>query len=249
MCSGDKETLWLAWEILQNNHYAFHKGFRGSMGVAQTGFTFPGKPEQVTEQPTGSGDFAGGLARKAGMNSTIPRSGYQPSPDANDDTVSDVNSTADTDTTAFDIADGAAGEQSTSTAVPPLSRKTNLSTPLGKRSTPSDPDPESPTDYTICASQLLHLDADRKPLWFNGWLARTKYKDSSQSAPARFEAWNIEPYMASETDAWQLGEGNEACLATESVTAFTEEEREVLDMVIGLAQEVGALGKRKGKKG
>jgi len=247
--SGDKETFWLAWEILQNNHYAFHKGFRGSMGIAQTGVTFPGKPEEVTEQPTGSGDLVGGLARKAGINSTISGHAYQPSSNTEDDTLSDVDSTADTDTIVSDVDNGTAGEQSTSTVVTRLSPETNLSTRLEKRSTPPDSDLEPPTSYTICAPQLLHLDADRKPLWFNGWLARNKYKDSSQSAPARFEAWNVEPHMASMTDAWQLGEGNEACLTTESVTDFTDEEKEVLDMVVGLAQEVGALGKSKGRKG
>ena len=117
--------------------------------------------------------------------------------------------------------------------------------PKLKRSLDADTDLDTQTNYTICAPQLLHLDGEGRPLWFNGWLAKNKFKDAKQSVPATFEVWNMEPPIASKTDAWQLGESNEACLTSEHVTPFTKHERAVLDMVIALAQEVDALGKSK----
>lgn len=96
--------------------------------------------------------------------------------------------------------------------------------------------------YTICAPQLLHLDAEGRPLWLNGWIARNKYKDPSQSIPGIFEVYIMEPPMASKTDAWRLRDNNVACLTADVVTKFTKQERDVLDMVTGFAKDVGALG-------
>jgi alpha 1,3-mannosyltransferase len=35
----------------------------------------------------------------------------------------------------------------------------------------------SPEYYTVCGPQLLHLDVDGNPLWFNGWLLESKFAE------------------------------------------------------------------------
>src|SRR2546423_3035583 len=41
----------------------------------------------------------------------------------------------------------------------------------------SEPDQEIalPGKYTICAPQLLHLDTNGRPMWFNGWVLANKF--------------------------------------------------------------------------
>lgn len=119
-----------------------------------------------------------------------------------------------------------------------------------KRVTKRSVDTESATipkqeDYTICAPQLLHMDGAGQPLWFNGWMARNKFKEPSLSEPAQFDVYIVEPDKAGKKEAWQLIEDNIACLTNVEVVEFTTREREVLDMVMGIAAEVGALGARK----
>lgn len=48
-------------------------------------------------------------------------------------------------------------------------------------------DDSEPTNFTICAPQLLHLDTNGKPLWFNGWLLHNKFAEKSKKRFANFE--------------------------------------------------------------
>lgn len=34
---------------------------------------------------------------------------------------------------------------------------------------------DAPREYTICSPQLLHMGLDGSPLWFNGWLLKSKF--------------------------------------------------------------------------
>ncbi|KAL4862601.1 mannosyltransferase putative-domain-containing protein [Aspergillus spectabilis] len=102
----------------------------------------------------------------------------------------------------------------------------------------------TPENYTICAPQLLHLDRDGRPLWFNGWLLPNKY-DKKAREPASFEYFLQEPREPQEPDAWQLHEHNICCLTSESKMEFTEDERGVMDLIIATGRTVGALTKDK----
>lgn len=104
----------------------------------------------------------------------------------------------------------------------------------------------APSNFTICAPQLLHLDTDGRPLWFNGWLLDNKFADKKKRAPAVFEAYLIEPPdpAGGEDDAWKLEENNICCLTSNEFFGFSETEKETLDMISGIAKDVGAYGKR-----
>ncbi|GAB7349487.1 hypothetical protein MBLNU459_g0198t1 [Dothideomycetes sp. NU459] len=123
--------------------------------------------------------------------------------------------------------------------------KATIKTPPNARSKRSVlPPKEVPTNYTICAPQLLHMDGQGRPLWFNGWLARNKYKDPAHSEAGVFEVYNREPDRASQSDAWQLGESNMVCLTSDRVMTFTAAERAHLESVVESARARGALGKK-----
>ena len=106
---------------------------------------------------------------------------------------------------------------------------------------PSPPSDAEPRNYTICSPQLLHLDLEGKPLWFNGWLLDNKFADKKQKKFGRFQHYLIEPKDVREPGAWQLEESNMCCLTTDKELKrdFSEEEKGVLEMMISQAKEVG----------
>ncbi|KAF9892063.1 hypothetical protein FE257_002469 [Aspergillus nanangensis] len=105
--------------------------------------------------------------------------------------------------------------------------------------------PDEPSNYTICAPQLLHLDRQGKPFWFNGWLLPNKFAAHKHQAPANFEAYIQESREILEPGAWQLHENNICCLTSDHFNLFSETERDVLDMIIDTGKRSGALGGRK----
>jgi len=104
--------------------------------------------------------------------------------------------------------------------------------------------PDAPSNYTICAPQLLHLDTNDEPLWFNGWLLDNKFADKNQKKFGQFDHYLIEPRDIREPGAWQLEEHNSCCLTTDKdkMKHFSDHEKELLQMFMDKAREVGAPG-------
>lgn len=113
---------------------------------------------------------------------------------------------------------------------------------------PSDPvpgpSPDTPSSYTLCSPQLLHLSLDGTPLWFNGWLLDNKFADKHKKKFGTFVHYLIEPREVREPGAWQLHENNECCLTTDAdkMRVFSKQERGVLERMMKRAREVGAPG-------
>lgn len=97
------------------------------------------------------------------------------------------------------------------------------------------------SNYTICAPQLLHLDRQGKPLWFNGWLLPNKFAEHKNQAPATFEAYIREPREIRDPGAWQLHENNICCLTAEHKADFSEVEKSTLAMIMENGRRSGAL--------
>jgi len=109
-----------------------------------------------------------------------------------------------------------------------------------------DPARWSSANATICAPQLLHLDRDGRPLWFNGWILDNKFTDSNTAKVkdlSKFDVFMAEKLTDGSTGDWTLEQNNMCCLqgSREDVQQFTKGEREVLDMILGVAKEVGAV--------
>lgn len=109
---------------------------------------------------------------------------------------------------------------------------------------PGEQDRPEPTEYTICSPQLLHLDLEGQPLWFNGWLQDNKFADKKSKKFGKFEHYLIEPHDVRDPGAWQLEESNMCCLTTDADLKrnFSQEEKDILQMMINQAREVGIQG-------
>lgn len=95
-----------------------------------------------------------------------------------------------------------------------------------------------PENFTICSPQLLHLDVHGRPIWFNGWILPNKYIEEKQRE-TRFEGYIKEP---KERGPWKLGDHNNCCLTSDRIFAFNQPEKDVLEMIVNIAKDVGALG-------
>lgn len=113
---------------------------------------------------------------------------------------------------------------------------------ISRESIPEDEvDNQEHGNFTICASQLLHLDTEGRPLWFNGWLLKDKFAENSKKRFTSFEGFLREPSKMREPSSWELGESNVCCLTVEPERKyeFTSKENEILNMIIGRAAEMG----------
>ncbi|RMZ84737.1 hypothetical protein DV737_g984, partial [Chaetothyriales sp. CBS 132003] len=92
--------------------------------------------------------------------------------------------------------------------------------------------------------QLLHLDTDGKPLWFNGWLLDNKFAEKKQKKFGLFVHYLIEPREVRDPVAWQLEESNMCCLTTDPDKKFdfSDAEKKLLQDMMTKAREVGAPG-------
>ncbi|KAI0467556.1 glycosyltransferase family 71 protein [Xylaria cf. heliscus] len=100
----------------------------------------------------------------------------------------------------------------------------------------------TPDTYTMCSPQLLHLDVDGTPLWFNGWLLINKYVDRSKRRFAPMKSYLSEPrHKAIDDDFWKLASDNYCCLtaSVDSKSDLTEHDLALLKMMRDRALEVG----------
>ncbi|GAP92567.1 putative alpha- -mannosyltransferase [Rosellinia necatrix] len=102
----------------------------------------------------------------------------------------------------------------------------------------------APETYTICSPQLLHLDVDGTPLWFNGWLLVSKYADRAKRKFAPMESYMREPLnRAIDDDFWELTTDNMCCLTSDArhKTDLGERDLGLLKMMRDRALDVGVM--------
>ncbi|KAJ8118639.1 hypothetical protein ONZ43_g3952 [Nemania bipapillata] len=110
--------------------------------------------------------------------------------------------------------------------------------------TPLDTEISTPDTYTMCNPQLLHLDIDGTPLWFNGWLLASKYAERSKRRFSPMKSYLREPRTKiDDDDFWKLATDNICCLTSDagSKADLDEHDLELLQMMRDRALEVGAL--------
>lgn len=100
----------------------------------------------------------------------------------------------------------------------------------------------------ICSAQLLHADRDGKPLWFNGWIAKSRHLDSEVRRVSSFNAYvyeptdaEYEPAIRGEDEPWQYQAGNCACLSSDTVYDLSEDEKSLLEFMVQEARKAGAI--------
>lgn len=93
----------------------------------------------------------------------------------------------------------------------------------------------------ICSPQLLHLDLNGKPLWFNGGLVRNKFLDRREWKFGTWDTYLIEPREIREPGAWFLGDANVCCLTSDSHLKgeLSMQDKGLLDAMVAQAKKVG----------
>ena len=137
------------------------------------------------------------------------------------------------------------GQEPIPAAAPQGDNPPQAAPPAAAAAAAQPPTPEVDlTPHTMCSPQLLHLDVDDTPLWFNGWLLDNKFADKHKKKFGSFRHYLIEPNEVREPGAWQLHENNECCLTTDrdKSHSFNERELKLLDRMMAKAREVGAPG-------
>ena len=97
--------------------------------------------------------------------------------------------------------------------------------------------------YTVRSPQLLHLDRNGRPLWWNGWILDDKYLDDKSSKVSKLDVYMSEVQETGEPTDWVVHAHNMATLRSDQAHAFSEGERGVLDMIVQVARDNGVLGK------
>ncbi|EPS38152.1 hypothetical protein H072_8154 [Dactylellina haptotyla CBS 200.50] len=103
-------------------------------------------------------------------------------------------------------------------------------------------DPKQAQHFEICAPQLLHLDVEGNPLWFNGWILMNKFEEDV----AKRQAGTFTNYIREKPTSkhqWQLKHNNNACLAADSSFMFTPAEKGALEFIMTEAKATGAYKK------
>lgn len=93
----------------------------------------------------------------------------------------------------------------------------------------------------VCSAQLLHFDEEGVPLWFNGWLARTKQASKKLETDVSFEGYMKEPPEVGRHDPdkkdWHIRKSNVVCLVDQEFVRFAYQEQKRLKMLVRLAME------------
>ena len=229
MMYGDKETFWIGFLLAGDEGYAFHRGDAGIMGEIDETHGEAGKehqkknvkrdePEPQEEAPEKEEAKPQEASKKDDKPREVPPKKDDPKPATNAD---------DHDHEQKDAKDIIAEARSQS----PPEAEIIL----------EDHSDEPPTNFTICAPQLLHLDVNGRPLWFNGWLLHNKFAEKHKKRFAKFDHYLIEPKEVREPGAWQLAESNMCCLTSDADKKFefTKEETATLQMIMDRASEMG----------
>lgn len=93
----------------------------------------------------------------------------------------------------------------------------------------------------ICSPQLLHLDLEGRPLWFNGGLVRNKFLDRREWKFGEWDTYLVEPREIREPGAWFLGEANMCCLTSDRHLRheLSAQDRALMDDMVEQARKVG----------
>lgn len=89
-----------------------------------------------------------------------------------------------------------------------------------------------------CSPQLLHIDRNGSPLWFNGWVSTDKF--TAHTKFAKFDAFIVQPPelgRETKTSVWEIQNNNVVCLRGDTFKMFNDEEKKILDLLVDMAAE------------
>lgn len=247
---GDKETFWLGFELAGDTDYNFHQGNAASIGPIMeiTRFKSAKPSSTVNEQSQQSGSDHNGSEQGPQDGSSGQLEDEQRAQEAADKIV--------------ETPDGNEPEPLEQAQDNDYQGVRRREFPWEERETVdaagySYEEVEAMTNvnFTLCSAQLLHLDIHGRPLWFNGWIQDDKFDHDKSVAVTSFEYFLSERRQLSEEIKasgnvsvhagpmadWSLGGHNWCCLKSDSVFRLTEEEKGVLDMIVSVARDLGAV--------
>ncbi|KAI1813840.1 glycosyltransferase family 71 protein [Poronia punctata] len=219
---GDKETFWIGFLLAGDSSFTFHRGAVGALGVI--------KDITSLETPTTT-------STNTATSLNIPKDTNIETL-SNDDQQPKNETETETETETPEGQEASKNETTVKNTDPPklTTREIEIVRPH-----------VDAKKYMICSSQLLHLDTDGTPLWFNGWLTVSKFAAPPYRKFAPMPSYMMEPPTTTsphETkEFWQLAGDNMCCLTSDADHAYklSENDAAVLQMMRDRAVEIGAF--------
>ncbi|KAI1430552.1 glycosyltransferase family 71 protein [Xylaria sp. CBS 124048] len=189
MMHGDKETFWIGFLLAGDPSFSFHRGAVGIIGVVQS----PNSTPIMTTTTTTETETSSSSTSETESPSAV-----------NDSPLPEAEKSEDADNTKKTEKTNEATEKSEDVAKRELPEEHQTNLPR------NDDDTKPPDNYTICSPQLLHLDLDDTPLWFNGWLLVSKYAEASNRKFAPMESYLLEPLpLSSSLSSSHISQNND----------------------------------------
>ncbi|OKL56138.1 hypothetical protein UA08_08745 [Talaromyces atroroseus] len=96
-------------------------------------------------------------------------------------------------------------------------------------------------DVKVCSYQILHMDRDQSPLWYNGWISDQKKSTLQMGNVWEFEHYMVEGQVTNGNNPWSWLEGFKGCLEGRELIGFTDSEKKIFQQAIDAAKDLGIV--------
>lgn len=96
-------------------------------------------------------------------------------------------------------------------------------------------------DVRVCSYQMIHMDRNQTPLWYNGWISDKKRPTLEMRNLWEFEQYMIENPVLTGENPWTWIDGFKGCLDGWELVSFTESEKNVFQNARQAAIDLGIV--------
>jgi alpha 1,3-mannosyltransferase len=96
-------------------------------------------------------------------------------------------------------------------------------------------------DVKVCSYQMVHMDRDQSPLWYNGWISDEKKPSLLMRNVWQFEHYMVEDPVLNGNNPWSWLGGFKGCLDGRELVSFTDSEKRTFQQAIQAAIDLGIV--------
>lgn len=96
-------------------------------------------------------------------------------------------------------------------------------------------------DVNFCSYQMLHMDRDQTPLWYNGWISDQKKQILTKNNVWQFEHYMVEAKDTNGKNPWTWAANYKGCLNGRELVSLTHAEKDIFNSAIQAAVDFGLI--------